>query len=798
MKKVTIQIIAFFMVFFLITAFVTPVAYAAEITDEEVLAVISQLGAIDTLQEMQKKRSENAVNSRYNVYTTDTAIITAHETARVEYESYIAKMFAARMAAQQAYDALTEDQKAQVDPALVEKLNNDLNTVFKSGGTYSVTPRNDEYAFEAVANNGKGGMAYEASNHVTAGPQVPSTFVLVDTSNGESTWTPSGIYDLGKSNFEVTYCCDVKTGLTYGTHYKRVNLEDSNYYGTVSAQHIRAILQNAYPFITMDEMKTNLKSAGFEEEFVNSLTRGDIIAAVQMSIWAYANSSDDNIAANVVYGSTYDVTNNATTYMNPLHDYTNECWDWWTTATTKTSYDARAEYRVNTLVYYLCNLEGVSATDDQVVISDVEVTRADLLPGEDGAYRVGMYIYLNNGGNEQDDLKITVTSYHTNEDGTVSMTAHSNQAVNGRIKLEMSVKANSGDTIQVVVEGVQKLERGVYFYEPEGGRDASQCLVGVAEGKTFVRAEEIFEFVENIDEMGLRIYKTETGRGAPLSDITFNIYNVIPGEGENISEMPTAEEIAKYETEENRIGSVTTDATGYASIALQKGTYMIVEEHNADKIKAPVDPFYFTIPMHEIKENEDGTTSVELVDIVSVYPKNEPVIPPETPPVIPPSPDNVTGKFEILKYDEVDKTKVLAGAQFEVYRAATTADADMETILCGGTQYTVVPVMVNGEKLVLTTDENGKAVSPDLTCGTYFLVEINAPKGYNLLDEAVSVNVVSSALTTITAVEIANKRGSILPETGGVGTAWCWAIGSVMTMTTVVLLITRKRMSIYE
>ena len=129
---------------------------------------------------------------------------------------------------------------------------------------------------------------------------------------------------------------------------------------------------------------------------------------------------------------------------------------------------------------------------------------------------------------------------------------------------------------------------------------------------------------------------------------------------------------------------------------------------------------------------------------------NQTVTPPEEPPILPPTPDKVIGKFEILKYDEIDETILLDGAQFEVYRAAKENDADPDIILCGGMQYAVVPVAVDGEKLVLTT------------------------------------------------AEIPNQRGNILPETGGIGTTWFWGIGGAMTITAAVLLITRKRMSAFE
>ncbi len=793
MKRFISKALALLMLFSLATGIVAPVARATEAGDDAVLEVIAQLEAIDTLQQIQDNRSLYTVkNAHYDTNTTNTTVIAEHENARLQYETYVNEMFAARVAAQQAYDALTPAQQAQIDPALVEKLNNYLPTVFRSG-TYSVTPSDDEYTFEAV--RGEFGYAYEVSNHMVSG-NIPQTFVLVDTADGTTTWTPSGKYVCGESNYDVTYCCDVETGLEYSTDYKRVNLEDSNYYGDYAARHIRGILQNSYPYITIEEMKANLKAAGLGADFVDSLTRSDIIAAVQMAVWTYANAND-GAQNGLGYFASIHITKNIGIYFTPLHDHNNECWDW-LPGKRQRSYDSRAAYRVNNLAYYLCSLEGVAPANDQIIISDLKVARADLVQGTDDTYNVGMYVYLNDGGSSQDDLKITVTSYHTDETGAASVTARSSQAVGGRSMLEMFVIANEGDTIHVLLEGTQTLAKGVYFYEPEGGRHASQSLVGVSSGKTKVRAEKTFEFVQNVDEMGLRIYKTETDTGYPLSDITFNIYNVIPGEGEILSEIPTEEEIAKYATDANLVASITTDTTGYAEAALEMGTYLVIEEHNTDKIIAPVNPFYIAIPMNKTVSAEDGTVIVETLDIVSLYPKNEPVVPPEEPPVVPPTPDNVAGSFEILKYDEDDTSLVLSGAVFEVYRAATAADTDTKTVTCNGIQYAVVPVTVNGEPLVLTTDENGRAVSPEMSSGTYFLVETKAPDGYKLRDEAVSVTVIPSVMTTKALVEISNQNAVLLPETGGIGTSGFLTIGSIMMIGAAILLITKKRMSLYE
>lgn len=785
----------------LIAGMLSAGVYAADVTDDAVQAVISQLEAIDTLQQMQDTRSTGGINwNKYNVYTTNEEQINMHESLRTEYETYVTAMFAARLAAQQAYDALSAEQQAQIDPALVDKLDDTLDTVF-DWGTRSLVPRYDEYAYEVVYDSG---LCYETSNHIGAGyinsegnlvaTEIPATFLLVDTSDGATSWTPDGLYVPGESNYEVVYCCDIATGLVDGEHYKRVNLEDSNYYSASVARHIRKIVESSYPYITVEEMKANLVASGISQSFVDSLTRSDIIAAVQFAIWAYANAYEDHISDMTRYGATYDVTRNSENYMDPIHDYTNELWDWWMVGTGSASYDARAEYRVNMLVYYLCNLGEKEADSDEIVITDVNVARADLIPGTDDTYRLGMYVYLD-GGSENDDITITATSYSTNEDGSVRVTATSGRRVNGDSEYEFTLRAKAGDTIKVEVEGTQYVSKGAYLYEPEGGRGTSQTLVGVSVGPTNVYAEETFTFEEDI-EQGIRIYKASTTDHKPISDITFSVYCVEPEEGETVGETPTAEEIAKYAVPENLAGSVTTDVSGYARLALDEGLYLVVEEHNTDKVLEPVDPFYVPIPMavDSGRVSEDGSVIVEYLNVVSLYPKNTPTPPPDVPPPPPPPPPNVEGSFGIQKYDAEDESILLEGAQFKVYRAATDEDTVTETISSGGVEYAVVPMTLNGEEVILTTGEDGMAVSPMLPCDVYFVVEIKAPAGYNLLEEAVSVRAVPDGVMEMQTISVPNERGVWLPETGGVGTTIFLVAGGVLVLAAVVLLVTKKRM----
>lgn len=730
-------------------------------------SVIAQLEAIDTLQEMQDNRSLYTADGQYTKATTDEAIINKHLTVRTEYETYLTNMFAARLAAQNAYDSLTEEQKAQISPDLVAKLSNDLPTTFRSE-SFAVTPRNDEYIFEAVRGNTVG-LGYEVSTHMVA-ETIPQTFIIVDTSDGKTSWTPDVLpYVNGKSNFEVVYCCDYTEALNWGSDYRRVNLEDADFFNSTAAKYIRAITQYSYPYVTLDEMKANLKADGLSESYVDSLTRSDIISAVQMAIWHY--SHEGIIDKSEAYFATVSITpNSGVKYFTSLHDFTNEVWEWLPGRTQKT-FDAKAGYRVNNLIWHLCNLDPVEAPEGAIVLSDIQVGRTDVVHYKDDIYDLSLHLLLNTGVKEADDVALMIQSYSTADDGSISVTDTVSIKLDERDEYGLSIYAKSGDTVKVTAVGTQYLEKGVYFYEAEGGPTASQSLVGVAGGKTPVNASLEFSFEEDI-EKGLRFYKKSNIDQAPISEITFEVYKVEPGEGEILDEVPSESDVAKYAVPENLIGTVTTDKTGYAYLAVESdGTYLVIEKHNTEKVKAPVDPFYVTVPWPTEKEieGENGTeTIIEYEYIVSLYPKNTPNVPPPPPP--PPPPEEVDGRFKIVKYDFSNEELLLSGAEFQVYRPATEGDTDIEKLFCDGLQCAVVPMTVNGETIILTTDETGSATSPYLDVGVYYLKELKAPEGYVLRHDIVAVNVVSETVQEIVSVRVGNTHGSQLPETGGIGT----------------------------
>ena len=779
----------------ILTAVLVP-AVAAE--DDAVAAVRAQLEAIDSLQTMQNKRSAYQSSKVYTPKKPaddpdNVAALADHEIQRTAYETYLADMFAARAAAQQAYDALSDVQKAELDPSLVAKLTDTLGTVFpyayfmnRHHVPVTLNTRTDAYRYQIIG-------TYEASNYLTQGyeegsPDVPASIIIVDTSSGAPTWTPDGRYVYGQNNYDVTYCSDLITNPVHGTMYKRTNLEDSGHYSVSAARHIRAIMENAYPYLTVDEMKARLKAYGLDAEFVDSLNRSDLIAGVQMAIWAFSNMDLERIDNVVRYGGTYD--SSLVSYMNPLHVYTNELWEWWPTRAGRMTVDPSTAYRVNNLTYFLCSLPPVDAPEDRLVVSDAKITMARLLPGEDDLYQVGIYVNLNGTVRETDEIYITVTSAHENGEGSVLTDSTTLRTAEGD-RFALQLLAQQGDTISVEVSGTQYLDKGVYFYEPENGRDSSQTLVGVAEGETAVSASKSFVFEQDINK-GLRIIKSTEEGGLPISDITFDVYRIPAEDVENLSDAPTEEETALYATAENLVGSVVTDSVGYAKLPLEDDGVYLVIERDSEKIVSPVDPFYVWLPMPVTEQDPDSgaVTIVGYSDIATVYPKNVPVTPPDEPPDIPPPDDDVKGTFSIVKYAEYDEEKLLQGASFRVYRAAGPNDDPDDTVLLtvDGASRAAVPVTIDGEPLILTTGTDGAATSPELRCGLYYLVETQAPVGYKLTEEVFRVTARQTLSGTVETVRIPNASGLELPSTGGPGTAPVIAAGAILFVGAAALL----------
>lgn len=157
-----------------------------------------------------------------------------------------------------------------------------------------------------------------------------------------------------------------------------------------------------------------------------------------------------------------------------------------------------------------------------------------------------------------------------------------------------------------------------------------------------------------------------------------------------------------------------------------------------------------------------------------------------------------TWSFDVLKYGNGDETNVLANAEFVLLNSNKSKVAVVENGKLTG--WMELPAAGEGGSVVwpantiLKTNENGKISIAGLDADTYYLREIKAPAGYNVLKDDVEVKI-DPTVSDKTTVKVDNLSGTELPSTGGMGTTFFYVAGSILLLGAAVLLVTKKRMN---
>ena len=453
---------------------------AEDLTSSQVQQLLME---IDSLQTMQNKRAEFTVSGNYDPENADS--VAEHEKNHAEYGKYLSEMYEKREKAKIAYEALSEADKELIPDELVDKLYSEiesgLNTTLRSDKKYPVIEKGEgAFVYRVVFPENR---AYEISSHFNSIGGFPMTVIMVDSEKITGRWMPDELYSFGKSEYEVLYCCEQLQGVADGTYYKRVNLEDADYYGDEAASHIRAIVTHSYPYISLDEMKKQLERDGFEG--AEDITVNDVIASVQFAIWHYSNESygyDENMSK---YFATADP--DKFSFASAFHSVADMSNDYYPANTRYRTYSKDIDSTVTRLTEYLTGLEGVYADKNKMIISEVNIVDSEPVLESDGLYDIALQIRLNNGGSSmEDDVSISIHTSDSEGNITDSIT---DKVKYGTEEYEYIIRAALGDTVYVSVEGTQILPDGAYLYIPQTGKESSQVLVGVAGGKTTVKAD---------------------------------------------------------------------------------------------------------------------------------------------------------------------------------------------------------------------------------------------------------------------------------------------------------------------
>lgn len=175
-----------------------------------------------------------------------------------------------------------------------------------------------------------------------------------------------------------------------------------------------------------------------------------------------------------------------------------------------------------------------------------------------------------------------------------------------------------------------------------------------------------------------------------------------------------------------------------------------------------------------------------------------------------------TFELDVTKIDGSTKAN-LEGAKFKLENAeGKWATVDASGKLTGWAD-------TKDDGSVLTSGANGLFKIIGLDQGTYYLHETEAPAGYNLLKDRITVVITATVTDTedkqeltalvVTAndkagtsnvqdgtvgITVENNSGATLPETGGMGTTMFYIFGAILMVGAAVLLITKRRMNIAE
>lgn len=137
----------------------------------------------------------------------------------------------------------------------------------------------------------------------------------------------------------------------------------------------------------------------------------------------------------------------------------------------------------------------------------------------------------------------------------------------------------------------------------------------------------------------------------------------------------------------------------------------------------------------------------------------------------------------------------LAGAKFILSTKNNSDKDDAIKFTDYGDRYRYTATGTNAE---LVSSEKGLINIEGLKQGTYYLKEIEAPKGYNLLKSSIEIVVREDGKilvggNIVDRVEVKNNKGSLLPSTGGMGTTLIYVVGSILVLASGMVLFSKRK-----
>lgn len=160
--------------------------------------------------------------------------------------------------------------------------------------------------------------------------------------------------------------------------------------------------------------------------------------------------------------------------------------------------------------------------------------------------------------------------------------------------------------------------------------------------------------------------------------------------------------------------------------------------------------------------------------------------------------ETISHSFSVFKYYEKTvngetKKTYLADAKFSLHRKGE--EAAVSLIKIDVNTYRLAKSGETGAVTEFVSVEEGDIVILGVDSDEYYLIEEEAPDGYNKVNGQIEVEVNSD---NSTCIEVKNTTGNVLPSTGGIGTTLFYVFGSILVIGAGVLLVSKKRMGAAE
>lgn len=346
----------------------------------------------------------------------------------------------------------------------------------------------------------------------------------------------------------------------------------------------------------------------------------------------------------------------------------------------------------------------------------------------------------------------------------------------------MLVNVNSGDPVQMELKTVyptvdKKVDENANHASASVGDTLNFTLTSTVPDISEYTQGYQFSFVDTLSE-GLTFNEGSVHVKIGEKDVTNNCTIVKPSTGNNVLTI-------HFGTEKGSLSDGKYDATDlFKDNAGQTITVTYTATLNENAVVA---------------DGTDDATDADNTNTVKVVYSNNP-----TTDGTGESGNSTTHQYTFgFDLKKTDGTNGLAGAKFQLKDSEGNV---IDLISAGADTYRPIKTGETGvADGTVTTPEGGVIHFTGLAEGTYKLVETAAPQGYNKVADPIEVKIEASynqdgTLESWTvnknghnAVEVVNHAGTILPDTGGIGTVVFTVAGAAIVIAGAAWYIGRRK-----